>query len=88
MLLFKIGKDKNILKILKVMARIHKHPIYTLESSKHSLNLPLNFNLLFERSVVRKFPGHEAEVTDLTFSADSRWLLTSSLDSTCRLEVA
>ena len=36
------------------------------------------------RSVVRKFPGHDAEVTDLTFSADSRWLVTASLDSTCR----
>jgi U3 small nucleolar RNA-associated protein 21 len=33
---------------------------------------------------VRKFPGHDAEVTDLTFSADSRWLVTASLDSTCR----
>jgi hypothetical protein len=35
----KIEKDNNILKILKSVAMIHKHPIYTLESSKHPLNL-------------------------------------------------
>jgi hypothetical protein len=35
----KIEKDNNILKILNSKATLHKHPIYTLESSKHPLNL-------------------------------------------------
>jgi hypothetical protein len=32
-------KEKDILKILNSKATLHKHPIYTLESSKHPLNL-------------------------------------------------
>jgi hypothetical protein len=35
----KLEKDNNILKILNSKATLHKHPIYTLESSKHPLNL-------------------------------------------------
>ena len=37
------------------------------------------------RAVVREFPGHNAAITDLTFSADSRWLVTASLDGTARV---
>jgi hypothetical protein len=35
----KIKKENDILKILNSKATLHKHPIYTLESSKHPLNL-------------------------------------------------
>jgi hypothetical protein len=35
----KIKKEKDIFKILNSKATLHKHPIYTLESSKHPLNL-------------------------------------------------
>ncbi|KAJ2450150.1 rRNA-processing protein utp21 [Coemansia sp. RSA 2424] len=34
--------------------------------------------------VVRKFAGHRNRVTDLAFSNDGRWIVTSSLDSTIR----
>jgi len=37
------------------------------------------------RLVVREFPGHDAAITDMTFSRDSRWLVTSSLDCTARV---
>lgn len=36
------------------------------------------------RNVVRNFSGHHGPLTDLTFSPDSRWLVTSAMDSTIR----
>lgn len=36
------------------------------------------------RRVVRKFVGHTAQITDATFSPDSRWLITSSMDCSIR----
>lgn len=36
------------------------------------------------RSVVRKFPGHSAQLTDATFSPDARWLVTSAMDCIIR----
>jgi U3 small nucleolar RNA-associated protein 21 len=32
------------------------------------------------RIVVRKFQGHKGQLTDATFSPDSRWLLTAAMD--------
>lgn len=37
------------------------------------------------RTVVRKFIGHRAAITDAAFSADSRWLITASMDSTVKV---
>jgi U3 small nucleolar RNA-associated protein 21 len=37
------------------------------------------------RKVVRKFIGHSNRISDMAFSADSRWLLTSSMD--CLIKV-
>ncbi|XP_074033556.1 WD repeat-containing protein 36 [Leptinotarsa decemlineata] len=36
------------------------------------------------RRIVRKFIGHIGQLTDATFSPDSRWLVTSSMDCTIR----
>lgn len=36
------------------------------------------------RRLVRKFVGHTAQLTDATFSPDSRWLITSSMDCSIR----
>ena len=36
------------------------------------------------KNVIRKLYGHQNQVTDLTFSSDSKWLLSSSLDKTVR----
>lgn len=37
------------------------------------------------RTVIRQFSGHTARITDAAFSADSRWLITSSMD--CSVKV-
>jgi len=37
------------------------------------------------RCVVRKFPGHKSSITDIAFSADSRWLVSVSMDKTGRV---
>ncbi|KAJ2687947.1 rRNA-processing protein utp21 [Coemansia spiralis] len=34
--------------------------------------------------IVRKFAGHRSRITDMAFSNDGRWIVTSSLDSTIR----
>lgn len=36
------------------------------------------------RRIVRKFMGHTAQITDATFSPDSRWLISASMDCTIR----
>jgi len=37
------------------------------------------------RSLVRKFPGHKSSINDIAFSADSRWLVSVSMDKTGRV---
>ncbi|EDW59190.1 WD repeat-containing protein 36 [Drosophila virilis] len=37
------------------------------------------------RVIVRKFIGHTAKLNDMTFSPDSRWLITASMDSTIKV---
>jgi len=37
------------------------------------------------RCLVRKFPGHKSSITDIAFSADSRWLVSVSMDKTGRV---
>lgn len=37
------------------------------------------------RRIVRQFDGHTGRLTDATFSPDSRWLVTASMDRTIRV---
>lgn len=37
------------------------------------------------RSIVRKFSGHTARITDACFSPDSRWLVSASMDCTIKV---
>lgn len=37
------------------------------------------------QTIVRRFKGHTDRITDLQFSADCRWLLSSSMDGTLRI---
>ena len=37
------------------------------------------------KTIVRRFKGHKDRITDLQFSQDCRWLLSSSMDSTLRV---
>ncbi|KAK5620300.1 hypothetical protein CRENBAI_025715 [Crenichthys baileyi] len=36
------------------------------------------------RRIVRKFAGHHGNITDMTFSPDGRWLVTTAMDCTIR----
>lgn len=36
------------------------------------------------RAVIRRFDGHRAELTDLAYSPDCRWLVSASMDATLR----
>jgi len=36
------------------------------------------------RKTIREFWGHESRITDISFSQDGRWVISSSLDSTIR----
>lgn len=44
----------------------------------------LLFDVLSLR-LVRKFEGHKDRITDLCFSEDGKWLLSSSMDGTLRI---
>uniref|UniRef100_A0A1I8NQ29 Uncharacterized protein n=1 Tax=Stomoxys calcitrans TaxID=35570 RepID=A0A1I8NQ29_STOCA len=35
--------------------------------------------------VIRKFEGHSAKINDVTFSPDSRWLISASMDTTIKV---
>lgn len=37
------------------------------------------------RTIIRKFSGHSAQITDCTFSPDCRWLVSVSMDSTLQI---
>lgn len=37
------------------------------------------------RTVVRRFKGHNGTITDMCFSPDSRWLITSGMDATIKV---
>ncbi|VEN56885.1 unnamed protein product [Callosobruchus maculatus] len=37
------------------------------------------------RTIIRKFLGHTARLTDATFSPDSRWIVTAAMDCSIRL---
>ena len=37
------------------------------------------------KKIVRKFTGHKDLITDMTFSPDSKWLISSSRDSSIRV---
>ncbi|XP_063820182.1 WD repeat-containing protein 36 [Pseudophryne corroboree] len=37
------------------------------------------------RKLVRRFPGHNGKINDMTYSPDGRWLLTASMDCTVKV---
>ncbi|XP_050328078.1 WD repeat-containing protein 36 [Bactrocera neohumeralis] len=80
-------KVSNYMKCLKfsdgiALMRIHR------ESAMLAVAL-VNFSVhivdVDTRVVVRKFEGHIAKLNDMTFSPDSRWLITASMDSTIKV---
>ncbi|XP_065372448.1 WD repeat-containing protein 36 [Calliphora vicina] len=49
----------------------------------------VNFTILVidldTKVVIRKFEGHAAKINDVTFSPDSRWLISASMDATIKI---
>uniref|UniRef100_A0A1A9ZFS9 Uncharacterized protein n=1 Tax=Glossina pallidipes TaxID=7398 RepID=A0A1A9ZFS9_GLOPL len=37
------------------------------------------------KGIIRKFEGHSAKLNDLTFSPDSRWIISASMDATIKV---
>jgi U3 small nucleolar RNA-associated protein 21 len=37
------------------------------------------------RKVVRQLDGHDEQLTDMAFSQDGRWIITSALDSSLKV---
>ncbi|KAM5192789.1 LOW QUALITY PROTEIN: WD repeat-containing protein 36 [Mantella aurantiaca] len=37
------------------------------------------------RKLVRRFPGHNGKINDMTYSPDGRWLMTASMDCTIKV---
>ncbi|KAM9329979.1 WD repeat-containing protein 36 [Gastrophryne carolinensis] len=37
------------------------------------------------RKLVRRFPGHNGKINDMTYSSDGRWLMTASMDCTIKV---
>eukprot|EP00118_Oscarella_pearsei_P001965 m.9054 g.9054 ORF g.9054 m.9054 type:complete len:895 (+) comp21044_c0_seq2:11-2695(+) len=61
--------------------------VFHIESSMLAVALDSFLILVIDadiQRIIRSFHGHKNEILDMTFSPDSRWLLTSSMDSTVR----
>uniref|UniRef100_A0A0C9PWV5 WDR36 protein n=1 Tax=Fopius arisanus TaxID=64838 RepID=A0A0C9PWV5_9HYME len=77
------GEPKSVVTLSESIKWIRNHR----ESSLIALALE-DFSIILidldTRRVVRHFRGHTGHLTDATFSPDSRWLITASMDSTVR----
>ncbi|GAB1606546.1 WD repeat-containing protein 36-like [Argonauta hians] len=79
-------KTKKFMKLLKLDSYINKILLHR-ESSLLAVSLN-NLSVLIvdlqTKNVIRIFSEHQHQVTDMTFSPDARWLITSSMDSIIR----
>lgn len=73
----------TILNVDEPVTFIHAHR----ESSMLAIALD-NFTILIvdidTHRIIRKFVAHTAQITDVSFSPDSRWLISSSMDCSIR----
>ncbi|XP_014768980.1 WD repeat-containing protein 36 [Octopus bimaculoides] len=79
-------KSKQLLKELKLDSYISKILLHR-ESSLLAVslnNLSVSIVDLQTKNVIRVFSDHQHQITDMTFSPDARWLITSSMDSLVR----
>ncbi|XP_069127390.1 WD repeat-containing protein 36-like [Argopecten irradians] len=79
-------KDRKLLNCLQLKSQISQICLHK-ESSMMAVSQD-DFRILIvdidTKRVVRTFSGHSNSVTDMTFSSDSRWLITSSMDCSVR----
>ncbi|XP_060608574.1 WD repeat-containing protein 36-like isoform X2 [Ruditapes philippinarum] len=80
-------KDKKLLDTCKLDSTVSKILLHR-ESSMMAVARD-DFHVYIididTRKVVRKFIGHDNRITDMTFSADARWLITAAMDCTLRV---
>uniref|UniRef100_A0A1B6HHV9 Uncharacterized protein n=1 Tax=Homalodisca liturata TaxID=320908 RepID=A0A1B6HHV9_9HEMI len=78
--------DKSAMKSLSVGEGVNFFHMHK-ESAMLCVSLD-DFSLsvvdLDTKAVVRRFVGHSGQVTDVTFSPDSRWVISASMDCTIR----
>ncbi|GFS13535.1 WD repeat-containing protein 36 [Elysia marginata] len=79
-------KNKQLLGQLKMEAFVSQTMLHR-DSSMLAVALD-DFSICIvdidTRRVVRRFAGHSAAISDLTFRADGRWLISASMDCTIR----
>ncbi|XP_070537319.1 WD repeat-containing protein 36-like [Ptychodera flava] len=79
-------KTKQLLQTLSMESSVDKVLLHR-ESSMLAVSLD-NFSVVVVdidvRRIVRRFSSHGNRVTDMTFSSDARWLISSSMDSAIR----
>uniref|UniRef100_A0A1A9WSG0 Small-subunit processome Utp21 domain-containing protein n=1 Tax=Glossina brevipalpis TaxID=37001 RepID=A0A1A9WSG0_9MUSC len=80
----KVEKPWRTIQLLEGVAFMRSHR----ESSIVAVAL-VNFTILIvdldTKGIIRKFEGHNAKLNDLTFSPDSRWLISASMDATIKV---
>ncbi|KAH8385586.1 hypothetical protein KR200_001874 [Drosophila serrata] len=80
----KVDKPVAVLRLADGVTMMRQHR----ESSMLAIGLE-TFKVfvmdMHTRVIVRKFFGHTAKLNDLTFSPDSRWLITAAMDSTIKV---
>ncbi|KAH8382540.1 hypothetical protein KR009_004054 [Drosophila setifemur] len=80
----KVDKPVAVLRLADGICLMRQHR----ESSMLALGLE-TFKVyvidMHTRVIVRKFVGHTARLNDMTFSPDSRWLISASMDSTIKV---
>ncbi|KAH8331082.1 hypothetical protein KR067_011308 [Drosophila pandora] len=80
----KVDKPLAVLRLADGIALMRQHR----ESSMLAIGLE-TFKVfvvdMHTRVIVRKFSGHTAKLNDMTFSPDSRWLITAAMDSTIKV---
>lgn len=80
-------KSRNLIRELPLGTKVSKltfHPSTCLVAVACD-DLSIRVCDIESGSIVRRFKGHVDRITDLQFSQDCRWLLTSSMDSTFRI---
>ncbi|XP_072173327.1 WD repeat-containing protein 36-like [Diadema setosum] len=79
-------KKKNQLKTLKLDVAISQLLLHRESSMLAVASDDFSVTVVDAdlRRIVRKFSGHRNRITDMAFSQDARWLITSSMDCTVR----
>ncbi|XP_073818920.1 WD repeat-containing protein 36 [Musca autumnalis] len=65
-----------------VLMRCHRESAMIAIALENFVLLVLDMDT---KVIIRKFEGHSAKINDVTFSPDSRWLISASMDATIKV---